>query len=126
MAKGSVITHAFIEALGLGLSSYVLTKPLKNILHPELQEPMFAIDIDEYPETVYLDRLNTVSIINSLFPRAMGLAINYYCGCVARCGIATMIRKIQRLPCSWRLTVSFTISQMSFSVFVYSSVLNGF
>ena len=56
MAKGSVITHAFIEALGLGSASFELTKPLKNILHPELQEPMFAIEINEFPETVYLDR----------------------------------------------------------------------
>ncbi|TVR44287.1 MAG: hypothetical protein EA402_07455 [Planctomycetota bacterium] len=56
MAKGSVITHAFVEALGLGSASYTLTKAIKNQLHPELQDPMFAIEVEEFPEPIYLDR----------------------------------------------------------------------
>lgn len=56
MAKGSVITHAFVEALGLAAASYTLKKPIKNELHPELQDPMFGIVVEEYPEVVYLDR----------------------------------------------------------------------
>ena len=56
MAKGSVITNAFVDALGLGASSYTLTAPLKNILHPALQEPMFTVHIDGMNEVVYIDR----------------------------------------------------------------------
>ena len=56
MAKGSVITNAFIDGFGMGAASYTLTAPLKNILHPTLQEPMFAIHIEEFNEVVYLDR----------------------------------------------------------------------
>ena len=56
MPKGSVLTHAFIEHLGLGTSAYTLTDVPKNIVHPELQEPMFQIRVKEFEETVFLDR----------------------------------------------------------------------
>ncbi|TVR08792.1 MAG: hypothetical protein EA401_13470 [Planctomycetota bacterium] len=56
MAKGSVITQQLVEALGLASVSFVLKAPLRNTLHPELQDPMFTIQVEEYPETIYLDR----------------------------------------------------------------------
>lgn len=56
MAKGSIITQQLVEALGLSSASFVLRAPLRNQLHPELQDPMFVIQVEEYPEPIYLDR----------------------------------------------------------------------
>lgn len=56
MAKGSVITQQLVEALGLASASFALKAPLRNQLHPQLQDPMFSIQVEEYPEIIYLDR----------------------------------------------------------------------
>jgi hypothetical protein len=56
MAKGAVITSQFVEALGLGSALYTLTRPMENKHHEVLLEPMFHIEVEGLPETVYLER----------------------------------------------------------------------
>ena len=57
MAKGSVLTAAFIDSVGLTAATYTLTSVPKVVIHPELQEPMFrCIQVEEFDDTVFLDR----------------------------------------------------------------------
>ena len=56
MAKGSVLTAAFIDSVGLTAATYTLSSVPKVVIHPELQEPMFRIQVEEFDDTVFLDR----------------------------------------------------------------------
>ncbi len=73
VSKGAVLSTSFIEALGLGVHVATLTGPILNKAHPDLLEPMFFIEAEEYDDTVYLER-------NYLYDAQLSIKSSYGAG----------------------------------------------